>query len=360
MARFPRLCGLLVASACLAAACSDQSGVSRATKVDKVPGMQSDDGTSFVPPEPDPEKLGPPIELFEWGKPEIVASEGWEPAKQEVRAHNYQRTGSQRFELSLDGELTPSMGSTALEKQTQPTTFLRGIVHVEGAADMGARLWVQVLEVRLRGAGGDPFGLGVAAQRLLRVSRLRVELDATGLPKRATLEIPKEVDKELRPHLPAIFTIASGLARLFVPVPDKAAKGQSWTVREKFVDGGTLVTQSSTYRVSEVDGASVHLDVAIEQAGEWWGHHPHVSFGLEAYQDVELPDLVEPESFEYEGRGHGKLEVDLLEPLAVAAQSGVIRTSRTVVEEKGARQEASLRQEVRLRFGSSEPPGPVN
>jgi hypothetical protein len=347
VARFPS--GLLLASL-LAVACSDQSGVSRATKVDKVPGEPV--AGSFVPSELDPEKLAEPVSLFEWGAPELLEAKDWDLAAKGKRSQRFARGHSQSFELTLEGELTPSMGPTKLERQVQPTISILGTVHAEGAADIGSRLRVQIRKVKVSGTGGDPFGLGAAAHAVLRASRLRVHLDHRGLPTAATLEIPKEIDAAHRPHLPAIHAFASGLARLFVPSPPEPAKGQSWTVRDTFVDGSALITQDTVYTVAAVDsdGGLFKLDSKVELSGVWWNKHPFESFGLQRFASGELTPPVKPDTFEFSGRGHGRLELDLAQPMSTGSQSGMIRESRSVVEEGGAKQEAGLTQELRLRY----------
>jgi hypothetical protein len=338
-------------------ACSDESGVSRATRIEKPPEI--DEGNAFVQPGPDFSKLGPPINLLEQGKPTLTLPEGDAVDPAMSFAYGYERGYSQPFDFTLEGSLEPSMGPTTLPKQKQPSTRIRGVVNVDARTDTGASLRFEIIEVKIRGPEGDPFGLGRTAENLLRSSRLRVALDRRGLVRMSTLELPQEIDPALHPHLPAVVSLAAGLGRVVVPVPLSPKKGARWTVTDRYVDAGALVTQHTEYEMLGSSAADGDLEFRISTRfeGSWWAKRPHASFGLGEYEPVgdessKPLDPVEPVSFELEGEGEGRIVVSLGQVLPHAGTSTATRRTRSVVEEKGATQRSGLVQELRLQYGA--------
>lgn len=324
-----------------------------------------DRGHAFIKPGSEQLELESPINLLEFGPPKLlVGPEGGDGAKSSEQAkhalaYTYQRGSSQSFDLTLEGSLEVSLGPSTLPKQDQPVTRVRGIVHVESRGDGGASMRVEVTEVSIKGAGGDPFGLGAAAQTILRSSRIRVALDHRGLVRRSTLELPAQIDERIYPHVGTVVALAGGLGRLFVPLPLSAGQlvgGANWSVTDRYVDVGALVTQTTRYEVVAYhqDAKQVELSLTLGFEGQWWNKRPDESFGLDKYVSASVASvaLVEPKQFELSGRGHGRIVLRLGEPIAVDGGTGAIRTTRSVVEDKGATQEAKVKQEIRLRYGA--------
>ncbi len=253
----------------------------------------------------------------------------------------------QTMDMTMRMSMTQSIGDMAMPEMKLPGvrfTMLTKVVQVKENGDVQFRFTCTDADIV-----EEP---GVAASRAdaMRTSlKEAVGLRGTGLmssqgfTKEADFEMTGDIDPMAAQH---VESLKQAVKQLSAPLPkEPVGVGAEWRVDQTSTMHGMLIKQTSTFKLTRIEGDRLQLDVKVKQTADAQTISPP---GAPAGTTVNLNSLT--------SEGSGKMVLMLTQLMPINSQMNVTSDTSMSIDAQGRKQEMSQHMEMSVKMETREPP----
>ena len=168
-------------------------------------------------------------------------------------------------------------------------------------------------------------------------------MSSRGFTKEADFEMPGGIDPMAVQHLESL---KQSIKQLSAPLPkEPVGVGAEWRVDQIITMNGMMIKQTSTFKLTKIEGDRLQLDVKVKQTASAQTISPP---GAPAGTTVNLNSL--------DSEGSGKMVLMLTQLMPINSQMNVTSDSSMSIDAQGRKQDMSQHMEMSVEMETREPP----
>ncbi|MCH8164551.1 MAG: hypothetical protein IH889_02975 [Planctomycetes bacterium] len=253
----------------------------------------------------------------------------------------------QTMDMTMRMSMTQSIGDMAMPEMKLPGmrfTMLSKVVQVKENGDVQFEFTCTNADIV------DEPGVAASMADAMRTSlKGAVGLRGTGLmssrgfTKEADFEMPGGIDPMAVQHLESL---KQAVKQLGAPLPkEPVGVGAEWRVDQTITMNGMMIKQTSTFKLTKIEGDRLQLDVKVKQTADAQTISPP---GAVAGTTVNLNSLT--------SEGSGKMVLMLTQLMPINSQMNVTSDSSMSIDAQGRKQDMSQHMEMSVEMETREPP----
>lgn len=253
----------------------------------------------------------------------------------------------QTMDMTMRMSMTQSMGDMAMPEMKLPGmrfTMLSKVVQVKENGDVQFEFTCTDVDIV------DEPGVAASMADAMRTSlkgavgmRGTVLMSSRGFTKEADFEMPGGIDPMAAQHLESL---KQAVKQFSTPLPkEPVGVGAEWRVDQAITMNGMMIKQTSTFKLTKIEGDRLELDVKVKQTAD----AQTISLpGAPAGTTVNLNSLT--------SEGSGKMVLMLTQLMPINSQMNVTSDTSMSIDAQGTKQDMSQHMEMSMKMETREPP----